>query len=250
MWNNNCGGNIPDQIQVIQELVCFKVDGGPEIKGFRQETFNHTQGSSTILFFNRADVLKANPIDPNSSTIELTSCCECDCIDCPLTASTQTTSDCAVLRLDATPGSLSAATMNQFTLELLDGPQGNQSVCYAGPTTPFVGSPTVVTSNGGTTIQNFADVINSELGSIGFQAALCRDERVAIQGPAGAGDWAIKISAPGNGDAYELVWDDSAQEFSEIEYASGTQVVVQPGDTVQANGLHPAKSCFNCDPFV
>lgn len=180
----------------------------------------------------------------------LTPCGTCE--DCnPFSTATGTT-PCNSIRIDATPGGLSDGTLQMFTGCLLDGPKGSDITCGSAGDFPKLDFSTalatpVVPGVGGSTVAAFADLINSTWGAYGFSAAYCNGEKIAITGPMGAGNWSIYIAAPGNGDGYELIWDDVNSEFSEIEYANGTEITPQVGDTVMANGFHPANGCGNCD---
>lgn len=227
----------------LGESVCVLVDG----------VWTQAQPSTTGGWFQSTRV---GLVEVTVTEVDLDGCncpcnCEDDCFkDCESTR-------CGMLRVDASGDSLSQGTLDGYSL-VFTAP-GAES-CSKTVSLATSGEIKVADVDGNLMVQNFSDIINSELGSYGFSAVLCpsyaggtsnSDTKIAVVGPAGCGDWSLLFDSAGTGDEFELIWDDTLGEMFFNEWADGTPVT-NPDDQYTTGGSYPgawvANNCRECDP--
>lgn len=173
------------------------------------------------------------------------------CSDCEFqqNATGAARTPCGLLRVDADPSSISQNTLEDYTITLtfpLENLEDcDQSGNFASDTL------TVITIGAGSTVSNFADMVNALLGPYGFNAAYCPFEGAAVVGPAGIGNWEIFLNSNGSGDDFGLGWDDSTGVLYTREFVNGVELT-NPTAGVDYNitvgDYWPARSCTGCDP--
>lgn len=156
---------------------------------------------------------------------------------------------CAILRVDATPASLSQSTFETFTMELsVMNDDGTVNTDCAAVVHNFdTETLTIVKTPTGDAVSNFADAIS---GLEGFDAVPCGDsvygERIAVKGP-DCYSWRIWLRSGGSGDDFALGYDLATNALYEIEQPQGSSPIQEPANASAAyDGYFSPIDCGDC----
>lgn len=220
---------------VSETSVCIRDDSGTVHDGYHvvsRESVSLTIISSVIEYYATDG---SRQVAPSSWTV--VNCCGC------FNAATGETT-CALLRLDADPGSLSQGTLEQYTIDFTSDCNGFEQFSFAGQ------ALTVINTPNGDTIANFADFVNASLGAYGFRANYCGDTGIAqgisIVGPTGAGSWEVMINSNGSGDDFAVGWDEALGIHYSREWVNGVELT-DGSSSYHPSGYWDVRGCQDCE---